>query len=148
MINVIKVDDFKKLTDSLDNIATAIENNPGGGGGAFEITNLWNYQTDNAGVIPFRTYSAKTLNDNISNYDAIFLELISDAQDLSDWHASCLTPFWSVEALMNSYWAGDITYTTYGNRSSKWHFTDTTIECTKSDSNQVNGLVNVYGVKF
>lgn len=147
MINVIKVDEFKKLTDSLDNIANAIENNPGGGG-AFEITNLWNYQTDNAGVIPYRTYSPLTLNDNISNYDAIFLELISDIQNVSNWHASCLTPFWSVKALMNAYWSGYITYTTYSTRTSRWHFTDTTIECVGSDPSQVNGLVNVYGVKF
>ena len=38
MINVIQVDDFEKFTDSLDNIATAIENMPTPSGGGVDYS--------------------------------------------------------------------------------------------------------------
>lgn len=42
MVNVIKVDDFKALTDKIDNIATAIQNMPPSSGGVDYSTNEQN----------------------------------------------------------------------------------------------------------
>lgn len=134
-------------------IAGTIYDIPGGGGsgggGNFKITNLWNYTDDNSGVVPYNTFGPFTLHESITNYDAVFLELISDAGDLSNqWRGSAFTPLYFINALQSEYEPYNINFTSYDQRSSHYVITGNTIECTIGSGGSLNGLVNVWGVKF
>lgn len=134
-------------------IAGTIYDIPGGGGsgggGNFKITNLWNYADDNSGVIPYDVFGPFTLHESITNYDAVFLELISDAGDLSNqWRGSAFTPLYFINALQSEYEPYNINFTSYDQRSSHYVITGNTIQCTIGSGGSLNGLVNVWGVKF
>ena len=134
-------------------IAGTIYDIPGGGGsgggGNFKITNLWNYTDDNSGVVPYNSFGPFTLHESITNYDAVFLELISDAGDLSNqWRGSAFTPLYFINALQSEYEPYNINFTSYDQRSSHYVITGNTIECTIGSGGSLNGLVNVWGVKF
>lgn len=134
-------------------IAGTIYDIPGeggsGGGGKFKITNLWNYTDDNSGVVPYNTFGPFTLHESITNYDAVFLELISDAGDLSNqWRGSAFTPLYFINALQSEYEPYNINFTSYDQRSSHYVITGNTIQCTIGSGGSLNGLVNVWGVKF
>lgn len=136
-------------TIGINNVIYDIAGSGGGTGGGYSIANLWNYVDDNSGVIPYRIWSA-TLNDYLSNYDGVFLEVVSDSADMSsaDWRGSVFTPIYMTEVLQNAVEPYEVNFTSYSTRSSHFVFTDSTVSCTASDPNQVNGLVNVWGVKF
>lgn len=134
-------------------IAGTIYDIPGGGGsgggGKFKITNLWNYTDDNSGVVPYNTFGPFTLHESITNYDAVFLELISDAGNLSNqWRGSAFTPLYFINALQSEYEPYNINFTSYDQRSSHYVITGNTIQCTIGSGESLNGLVNVWGVKF
>lgn len=134
-------------------IAGTIYDIPGGGGsgggGSFKITNLWNYTDDNSGTIPYGVAGPFTLRESLANYDAVFLELVSDAGDLSNqWRGSAFTPLLFITALDGEIEPGNINFTSYDQRSSHFVITRTTVECTASAGGSINGLVNVWGVKF
>lgn len=134
-------------------IAGTIYDIPGGGGsgggGNFKITNLWNYTDDNSGTIPYGVAGPFTLRESLANYDAVFLELVSDAGDLSNqWRGSAFTPLLFITALDGEIEPGNINFTSYDQRSSHFVITRTTVECTASAGGSINGLVNVWGVKF
>ena len=134
-------------------IAGTIYDIPGGGGsgggGNFKITNLWNYTDDNSGTIPYGVAGPFTLNESLENYDAVFLELVSDEGDLSNqWRGSAFTPLLFITALDGEIEPGNINFTSYDQRSSHFVITRTTVQCTASAGGAINGLVNVWGVKF
>lgn len=134
-------------------IAGTIYDIPGGGGsgggGNFKITNLWNYTDDNSGTIPYGVAGPFTLNESLENYDAVFLELVSDEGDLSnEWRGSAFTPLLFITALDGEIEPGNINFTSYDQRSSHFVITRTTVQCTASAGGAINGLVNVWGVKF
>lgn len=119
------------------------------GGGKYSITVLWDYTTDNNGTIPYDPFTA-TLHDNINNYDAIQMELVSIRDDLStsDWNSSRFSEIISVDALNNSIKNNYFNYTSFDDRSSRWHIKDTTVQKTTTNLSKTNGLVRVYGIKF
>lgn len=133
-------------------IAGTIYDIPGGGGsggGNFKITNLWNYTDDNSGTIPYGVAGPFTFHESLANYDAVFLELVSDAGDLSNqWRGSTFTPLLFITALDGEIEPGNINFTSYDQRSSHFVITRTTVQCTASAGGAINGLVNVWGVKF
>lgn len=117
--------------------------------GNFIITNIWNYINDNSGVIPYDAFGTKTLNDNINNYDAVVLELVSQADDLNNqWRGTVITPTYYVDILNNQIEPGAINVTTYGNRSSHYIISGNTINASASAGGTINGLVNVYGITY
>lgn len=118
-------------------------------GGNYSITVLWDYTTDNNGTIQYDPFIG-TLHDNINNYDAIQLEVVSDSGDLGtgDWEATALSPIIPVYALNNLLKNNYFNYTSFGERSSRWYIKDTTVQKTSTNIGQTNGLVCVYGIKF
>lgn len=120
----------------------------GGGGGNYTETLLWDYEEDNNGTIPYAAFSV-TLRQSIDNFDEIMIENVSRNSDLTDqnWRS---TNFFSVKvnALKNAYVPYYFAYTSYDNRSSRYHVEGTTFEKTINNTNNTNGLVKVYGIKY
>ena len=119
------------------------------GGGNFSTTVLWDYTADNNGTIPYSPFTS-TLRDNINNYDAIQLELVSLSSDLntSDWDSSMFSEIMPVYVLNNSLKNNHFNYTSFDDRSSRWYIKDTTVQKTTTNISRTNGLVRVYGIKF
>ena len=116
---------------------------------SFAITVLWDYTTDNSGTIPYEPFIG-TLHDNINNYDAIQLEMVSDSEDLdtSGWDSTMFSPITPIYAINNSLKNNYFNHTSFGERSSQWYIKDTTIQKTTTNKSDTNGLVRVYGIKF
>jgi hypothetical protein len=135
------------VTKGLENSDDDIMSIPSGGN--YSITVLWDYITDNSGTIPYEPFIG-TLNDNINNYDAIQLEIVSYGNDLDDppWDSTMLSPIIPVYALNNSIKNNYFNFTSFGERSSRWYIKDTTVQKTTTNIRQSNGLVRVYGIKF
>lgn len=118
-------------------------------GGNYSITVLWDYTTDNSGTIPYEPFTG-TLHDNINNYDAIQLEVVSSSGDLSSggWDSTMFSAIMPVYVLNNSFKNNYFNYTSYETRSSRWYIKDTTVQKTTTNIGGTNGLVRVYGIKF
>lgn len=125
------------------------EEGGGGGGGNYSVTVLWDYTTDNSGTIPYAPFIG-TLNDNINNYDAIQLEMVSyeDDLDTSRWYATVFSPIIPVYALNNSFKNNYFIFTSFETRSTNWYIKDTTVQKVATNLSDTNGLVRVYGIKF
>lgn len=148
---------WEQLTTDGEHIANVIINGEitnvfapiGGGGSSYSITNIWNYVTDNNGVVNYDV-ATRTLRDDIENYDFLILELISSVGDSvqgGSWRGTNQV-FISVEVLRNAYEPYYMNYTSYATRSSRWHIEGTTCACVTSAGGSINGLVNVYGIKL
>ena len=118
-------------------------------GGNYSITVLWDYTTDNSGTIPYEPFTG-TLHDNINNYDAIQLEMVSYRDDLStrDWNATMFSEIIPVYVLNNSLKNNYFNHTSFETRSSNWYIKDTTVQKIATNVSETNGLVRVYGIKF
>lgn len=118
-------------------------------GGNYSITVLWDYTTDNNGTIPYDPFTG-TLQDDINNYDAIQLEMVSyeDDLDTSDWNATMFTPIIPVYVLNNSLKNNYFNHTSFETRSTNWYIKDTTVQKIATNVSRSNGLVRVYGIKF
>ena len=133
----------KGLENSDDDIATIPT------GGNYSITVLWDYTTDNSGTIPYEPFTS-TLSDNINNYDAIQLEMVSYRDDLDEpsWNATMFTPIIPVYVLNNSLKNNYFNHTSFERRSTNWYIKDTTVQKIATNESETNGLVRVYGIKF
>lgn len=133
----------KGLENSDDDIATIPT------GGNYSITVLWDYTTDNSGTIPYEPFTG-TLHDNINNYDAIQLEMVSYEDDLDDppWNATMFSPIIPVYVLNNSLKNNYFNHTSFERRSTDWYIKDTTVQKIANNESNTNGLVRVYGIKF
>ena len=118
-------------------------------GGNYSITVLWDYTTDNSGIIPYEPFTG-TLHNSINNYDAIQLEVVSSSGDLDDsgWDSTMLSSIIPVYVLNNSFKNNYFNFNSFGERSSRWYIKDTTIQKTTTNISGTNGLVRVYGIKF
>lgn len=160
--NMDKIDHYlKENAEEIDDTAAAIYAalsaltdrvaalEASGGGGNYSITVLWDYNADNNGTIPYDTFTG-TLHDNINNYDAIQLEIVSAESDLSDsnWDSTTFSKIIPVYVLNNSLKNNYFTFTSFGERSSRWYIKNTTIQKTTRNLSNTNGLVRVYGIKF
>lgn len=125
------------------------EGGGGGGSGNYSITVLWDYTTDNSSVIPYEPFTG-TLHDNINNYDAIQLEMVSYSGDLDDprWNATMFSPIIPVYALNNLLKNNYFNHTSFETRSTNWYIKDTTVQKIADNQSNTNGLVRVYGIKF
>lgn len=137
------------VTKGLKNSADDIMTIPNGEGPSYRSTVLWDYTTDNNGIIQYDPFIG-TLHDSINNYDAIQFEVVSDSRDLGtpDWDATILSPIIPVYVLNNSLKNNYFNYTSFGERSSRWYIKDTTVQKTTTNIGQTNGLVRLYGIKF
>lgn len=135
------------VTKGLENSDDDIKTIPSGGN--YSITVLWDYTTDNSSVIPYEPFIG-TLNDNINNYDAIQLEMVSYRDDLDDpsWNATMFSPIIPVYVLNNSLKNNYFNHTSFENRSTNWYIKDTTVQKVYTNLLDTNGLVRVYGIKF
>ena len=117
-------------------------------GNKYTKTLLWDYQNDNSGVIPFNTY-IKTLNEDINNYDVLLVELVSSKSDLTNvnWNSTIQWQI-NIDSLNNSYNSNYITFTTFGDRASRYYIKDTTFQCATCNITDTNGLVRVYGILY
>lgn len=133
----------KGLENSDDDIATIPT------GGNYSITVLWDYTTDNSGTIPYEPFTG-TLQDNINNYDAIQLEMVSYEVDLDDppWNTTMFSPIIPVYVLNNSLKNNYFNHTSFERRSTDWYIKDTTVQKIANNESKTNGLVRVYGIKF
>ena len=138
---------FNAMLSELTDRVAALE--VSGGGGNYSITVLWDYTTDNSGTIPYEPFTG-TLHDNINNYDAIQLEVVSSSGDLSSggWDSTMFSAIMPVYVLNNSFKNNYFNYTSYETRSSRWYIKDTTVQKTTTNIGGTNGLVRVYGIKF
>lgn len=135
------------VTKGLENSDDDIMSIPSGGN--YSITVLWDYTTDNSGTIPYDPFTG-TLHDNINNYDAIQLEMVSYSDDLDDprWNATMFSPIIPVYVLNNSLKNNYFNHTSFETRSSNWYIKDTTVQKIADNQSNTNGLVRVYGIKF
>ena len=136
------------VTKGLENSDDDIKTIPSGGN--YSITVLWDYTTDNSGTIPYEPFTG-TLRDNVNNYDAIQLEVVSSSGDLDDseWDSTMLSSIIPVYVLNNLLKNNYIGFTSFETRSSRWYIKDTTIQkTTNNHQSNTNGLVRVYGIKF
>jgi hypothetical protein len=113
------------------------------------ITIIWDYNANNNGEIPYEPFTS-TLSDNINNYDAIQLEMVSyrDDLDTSEWNATMFSPIMPVYVLNNSFKNNYFNHTSFETRSTNWYIKDTTIQKVANNFSDINGLVRVYGIKF
>lgn len=112
----------------------------------YTITNIWNYVSDNASQIVYDG-SLITLNDSILNYDELIVEVVSDSGDLgNEWRGSNELRI-NVHTLINGIEAYNYVFCTYDTRSSKIVFTNNTVQKT-AGFGSINGIVNVYGIKY
>lgn len=123
----------------------------GGGsseGSGLQRTVLWDYAQDNAGTIPYDIFSV-TLRDDINNYDAITLELVSWANDLNGaWRGTNISNTFFVDVLNNQLEPGNIVVCTFAQRSVKFYIHDNIVSTTVRNESSTNGLVRVYGLTF
>lgn len=135
------------VTKGLKNSADDIMSIPSGGN--YSITVLWDYITDNSSVIPYEPFIG-TLHDNINNYDAIQLEMVSYSDDLDDprWNTTTFSPIIPVYVLNNSLKNNYFNHTSFETRSTNWYIKDTTVQKIANNQSNTNGLVRVYGIKF
>lgn len=118
------------------------------GGNTYKSDLLWDYVDDNSGNVLFGTYTV-TLRNNIDNYNQIIIENASSSGDLvsSDWNSTNQIVL-DVNAIKNSYNPGYFSHTSFDQRSSRWYIGGTTLQKTKDNQSNTNGLVKVYGIKF
>ena len=137
------------VTKGLENSADDIMTIPNGEGPSYRSAVLWDYTTDNSGTIPYEPFTG-TLQDNINNYDAIQLEMVSYIDDLDDpsWNATMFTPIIPVYVLNNSLKNNYFNHTSFERRSTNWYIKDTTVQKISTNESETNGLVRVYGIKF
>ena len=110
------------------------------------VINLWNYVADNNNNI-YWSGAAITLNDSILNYDEIVVEIISNIGDLNDSWKSSNQYRLITDILINALVPYTFTICSYNQRSSKYIFTDTTLQKVMGNSSD-NGVINVYGIKY
>lgn len=140
-------------TDTLTKIKiedTVYEIQGGGSseGSGLQRTILWDYALDNAGTIPYDIYSV-TLRDDINNYDAITLELVSYAGDLNgSWRGTNISNTFFVDMLNNQLEPGNAVICTFSQRSVKFYIHDNIVSTTVRNESSTNGLVRVYGLTF
>lgn len=140
-------------TDTLTKIKiedTVYEIQGGGSseGSGLQRTVLWDYAQDNAGTIPYDIYSV-TLRDDINNYDAITLELVSYAGDLNGaWRGTNISNTFFVDMLNNQLEPGNAVVCTFSQRSVKFYIHDNIVSTTVRNESSTNGLVRVYGLTF
>lgn len=112
----------------------------------YTITNLWNYVTDNTSQIVYDG-TLITLSDSILNYDELVVEVVSDSGDLgNEWRSSAELRI-NVHTLINGIEPYNYVFCTYDTRSSKIVFTNNTVQKT-SGFGSINGIINVYGIKY
>lgn len=140
-------------TDTLTKIKiedTVYEIQGGGSSGesGLQQTVLWDYAQDNSGTIPYDIYSV-TLRDNINNYDAITLELVSWSGDLDgSWRGTNISNTFFVDMLNNQLEPGNAIVCTFSQRSVKFYIHDNIVSTTVRNESSTNGLVRVYGLTF
>ena len=137
------------VTKGLENSADDIMTIPNGEGASYRSAVLWDYTTDNNGTIPYEPFTS-TLSDNINNYDAIQLEMVSYRDDLDDpsWNATMFSEIIPVYVLNNSLKNNYFNHTSFETRSTNWYIKDTTIQKVVTNLSDTNGLVRLYGIKF
>ena len=129
---------------------TVYEIQGGGSSGesGLQQTVLWDYVQDNSGTIPYDIYSV-TLRDNINNYDAITLELVSWSGDLDgSWRGTNISNTFFVDVLNNQLEPGNVVVCTFDQRSVKFYIHDNIVSTTVRNERSTNGLVRVYGLTF
>lgn len=140
-------------TDTLTKIKiedTVYEIQGGGSseGSGLQRTVLWDYIDDNSGTIPYDIYSV-TLRDDINNYDAITLELVSWSGDLDgSWRGTNISNTFFVDVLNNQLEPGNAIVCTFSQRSVKFYIHDNIVSTTVRNESSTNGLVRVYGLTF
>ena len=112
----------------------------------FTVTNLWNYVTDGNNNI-YWSGAAITLNDSILNYDEIVIEVISNIGDIGGGWESSTQIRLITDVLINALVPYNFTICTYDQRSSKFTFTDTSLQKVMGNSSD-NGVINVYGINY
>lgn len=117
-----------------------------GTGEVKRFTNLWNYVDDNSGSVLFGTFT-KTLKDTIDNYDDILIEFMSNSSDSGDWDATNQFRL-NVEELSKAKNPYRFSFTSFDTRSSSFYLRGTTFQKIKDNEKNINGLVNVYGIKY
>lgn len=113
--------------------------------GSFNITNLWSYGGNDSDI--YWGGTAITLSDSILNYDMIVLEIVSNRDDLSNLWRSSNQYLLITDILINSINPYTFTISSYGTRSSKFIFTNTTIIKDQGSSDD-NGIINIYGINY
>lgn len=138
-------------TIGIDGVVYDIPGSGGGGGASasgLQRTLLWDYVNDNNSVIPYDVYSV-TLHDDINNYDAIILELVSYAGDLNgSWRATNIQTILFVDELNNNLEPNAINLCTFSQRSTRFYIHDNIVSTTINNEDSTNGLVKVYGLRF
>lgn len=112
-------------------------------------TNLWNYKTDNNNNIALST-GTYYLHDNINNYDMIVIELASHIGDMtpgSAWNGSAFITLYPY-MLNNAYYPNRVNISTFDTRSSNYEIKDNYITKRIDNESNINGLINVWGVKL
>ena len=120
----------------------------GGSGKSYDVNCIWDYTVDNSGSILYGLATA-TLNDDISNYDELLIEVVSISTDPSDtnWNSTCQFRV-SVEALVQAYNAGYILCESAAGRTSRYYIHDNVLQKTSQATANTNGLVRVYGINY
>lgn len=120
----------------------------GGGGGGATIERIWYYIDDNGGAISYGTTQNYTLKKSIDDFDVIYLEFISFSGDIyGDWNGTCVTSV-LVENLKSAFNANYFSYTSFGDRSSRWYMKGKELKCTTTNVGSTNGLVSIWGIKY
>lgn len=117
-------------------------------GSGFEQTVLWDYETDNEGSVLFGLATA-TLHDAVENYDALLIDVVSVSSDMTDatWKSTFQFHI-DVKALSESFNPNYILCESAANRTSRYYIQGTTLQKTSQATDNTNGLVRVYGLKF
>lgn len=138
-------------TIGIDGVIYDIPGSGGSGGptaSGLQKTLLWDYVNDNNSVIPYNVYSV-ILHDDINNYDAIILELVSYSDDLNgSWRATNIQNIFFVDELNNTLEPNAVSLCTFSQRSTRFYIHDNIVSTTINNENSTNGLVKVYGLRF
>lgn len=110
-------------------------------------TLLWDYVEDNGGTIPYdiRTF---TLRDYVEKYDWLFLEVASQANDMSSttWNRTVLLQV-PVNPVKTSRIQGAFIHTSFSDRTTYYNMSGKSFSRV-SGGNNINGLVKIWGVKY
>lgn len=110
------------------------------------VTTLWDYDTENSGVIPYNP-TTLTLRNSVENYDQIVIEVVSLASDLTNQYGTFLFTV-SVNALANAYRPHYFNHTSWNDRSSVYYMQGATFRKDANNVANTNGIVKIWGLRY
>lgn len=108
---------------------------------------LWDYATENNGVIPYNPPITLTLRNAIENYDQIVLEIVSHPDNITNQDGTMVIDI-SVNALQNAYRPNYFNHTSWRERGSVYYMEGTTFRKDVNNIAGTNGIVKIWGIKY